>query len=96
MNDVFCDICESFSFQLTRSGRQVCPDCLNIESSALHCDHNKMIRCPRCRHLINPYREEMHHAFNDGDHDIICPECQHQFKVAVSVEYTFTSPRMDE
>jgi hypothetical protein len=72
-----------------------CRNCKDIQTEGT-AHHNSRVRCPKCRHVWNPYDTEDYHVFEEGDHEIGCYECNHTFSVSTIVEYTFCSPDYDE
>jgi len=79
-------------------------DCLSCQQMFNRsCDvwHDKLLRCPKCRHTW-PAWYEWHHGENytileDDDgagHPIVCEECDYEFKIETLVTRSFKSPAL--
>lgn len=67
-----------------------CSDCRSIkENGDIQMDSS--VRCPSCRHVMCVSELEI---WDEGDHDVSCDDCGHDFEVNTSVSYTFSSPKM--
>jgi len=56
--------------------------------------HDKLIRCPKCKEKWEPADTEDYEVFQDGEHDICCQHCDHEFTISTMVQYNFTSPEL--
>lgn len=69
-----------------------CHDCKSLTESSEEVSHHDIIRCPACGHEMNVSDFEDGRLYGDGEHNVSCDECDHDFEVSTSVSYTFTSP----
>jgi DNA-directed RNA polymerase subunit RPC12/RpoP len=70
----------------------LCFECKELATSSEPVSHHNRIRCPKCGNQTNPSDHEDRCAYEEGDWEIWCTECDHQFIVEVRVEYSYTSP----
>jgi len=91
-----CYICGSYisSFPNKSSGKTLCYDCKNLETSTEKVIHDSLIRCPSCKNTWDIVDNSDYECYNEGEHDIVCPECNHEFTIETIVEYSFTSPEL--
>jgi DNA-directed RNA polymerase subunit M/transcription elongation factor TFIIS len=54
--------------------------------------HADIIRCPACGHEMKVSDFDSGELYGDGEHDVTCDECDHEFEVSTSVSYSFQSP----
>jgi uncharacterized protein YbaR (Trm112 family) len=54
--------------------------------------HAHMLRCPQCRHLFATDSEMG--VYEDGEHEVYCTSCDHEFRVSTRVSFMFTSPAL--
>jgi len=73
-----------------------CSDCKEAKEGRGDLDHDRLVRCPKCRNMWDPWDAEDYDLFNDGTHDVCCTECDHEFEVETQVSYSFRSPAMEE
>lgn len=76
------------------SGRRLCPDCVSMRDRG-KVDHPLYIRCPKCRHESEAF-EMADDILGDGEHEISCRSCDHEFTITTSVSFIFSSPALDE
>jgi DNA-directed RNA polymerase subunit RPC12/RpoP len=69
-----------------------CGSCKALDDSG-EVSHHSTIRCPACGHQMEASDHEL---YEDGAHDVVCGECDHEFEVEVSISFTFTSPARKE
>lgn len=75
--------------------QQLCYDCTNAAKPE-KVTHEKLLRCPRCGHMWDPYEGEDYGVFKEDGDDVYCPECDCEFHVSTSITYHFTSPPREE
>lgn len=68
-----------------------CVDCEEFTTDDGDVTHSKRVRCPSCGRQIDP-SDDWYDLYEEGEHDIDCPECEHSFTVSTHVSHTFTSP----
>jgi DNA-directed RNA polymerase subunit RPC12/RpoP len=83
-----CTRCGTFIFA-KQPGE--CVDCARLGRPA-QVDHPHYVRCPACMHVWSPYHHEQYEVLHDGEHEISCHQCDHEFTVSTRVTFTFTSP----
>lgn len=89
-----CYKCGAYNFFASGSKR-LCGQCSKIEESDKF-DHDSFVRCPKCKRTWNPGEEDDYEVYADGQHDICCGECGHDFEVSTNVSYSFESPELLE
>lgn len=75
---------------------QTCGACKSLDNpEELH--HDDHIRCPKCGRHWNVFDGESYELQADGEHDVTCPDCNHEFEIVTTVRCSFQSPeRMKE
>lgn len=71
-----------------------CGACERISDDNDEISHDKYIRCPKCRHQWDETERDNYEIYNDGEHQVSCPECEHDFEISTDVSFWFTSPEM--
>jgi DNA-directed RNA polymerase subunit RPC12/RpoP len=94
-NGETCSECKSCLIFPTGQPR-ICGSCKAMKEDKGEVSHDDDIRCPACRTTWDPRDTEDYDVLEDGEHDIRCPECDHEFTVSTSVSFTFTSPELIE
>lgn len=72
-----------------------CAACSSLESSPDEVYHHKEARCPACGETFDMFehtQETEGNHLHDGDHEVTCPECSHEFQITTIVEWSFKSP----
>ncbi len=75
------------------AGPSLCMSCRSLPNKE-EITHESFIRCPKCGHSWNPRDNENYEIYEDGDHNVCCPECDHDFEIFTSVTFTFRSPEL--
>jgi DNA-directed RNA polymerase subunit RPC12/RpoP len=92
-----CRKCGAYIFCLRPPGySQLCWKCKQLDGADSVRD-NRYIRCPKCRHSWNPFEDDCYFensVFEEGEHDVSCPSCEHKFEVTTNVSYSFDSPAL--
>jgi len=70
----------------------ICNSCVAVQDSKETVRHDKYIRCPKCNTTFEAQIFLDFDIYEEGDHDVDCPECGYFFIVETSVTYTFASP----
>jgi len=89
-----CITCGSFII-FDKGVRTECRSCKNMDEDDGEIDHDSIIRCPKCRETVTVADTDMWELYSEDDHDVSCPECDHEFKVVTSVSYSFCSPEIE-
>jgi len=87
-----CFNCDNF-IGFGRGEKRMCYSCSNI-SKKDSLDHSHLIRCPKCKNTWDINDGDDYDFFSEGEHSTSCPECNFQFEIITSVEYTFESPEL--
>lgn len=60
--------------------------------------HNDKLRCLKCGYIwdVGEHDTWEYGIYEDGDHEIDCPECYFEFKINTHVRYLFVSPPLKE
>ena len=73
--------------------KRLCGNCNRLSlDGEIH--HKKFVRCPSCRHSWNPSDSDDYQFFEEGEHELTCPICEHEFEISTQVSYNFTSPEV--
>jgi len=83
-------------FPRASSGPALCPDCRELDTRVDEVEHPSLIRCPNCEkqmRVFGDYDIDTDLLY-EGEHDVSCDECGHDFVVSTRVEYFFTSPKL--
>jgi hypothetical protein len=92
-----CCMCGEYIVCLRPPGySQRCWKCKQLDGQGDVRD-NRYIRCPKCRHSWNSFGDDCsfeNSVFEEGDHDVSCPSCEHRFEVTTNVTYSFDSPAL--
>jgi len=75
--------------------RAECRSCKRVNDDDGEIDHDSIIRCPKCRETFTVADTDMWELYSEDDHDVSCPECDHEFNVVTSVSYSFCSPEIE-
>ena len=97
-NGECCKTCGSYLINLFSTPAQPkdCGRCVDLKNSADEVRHSDYVRCPRCSYIFDlttlVSENCLYDLYQEGEHNMTCPECEHDFKIGTSVSYTFTSP----
>ena len=80
--------------KLTCGYRRLCYHCRKFNTSPEEVTDSKFVRCPKCRERWEGYELCSYEGLEDGEHEITCPGCEHEFTVTVATEFHFTSPAL--
>ena len=79
-----------------RPQRRLCSDCSHLDQDTKEVRHEQRIRCPKCGHQSPVHDWDMcdygEVFYQEGQHDIYCPQCEHEFEITTHVTYTYESP----
>lgn len=53
--------------------------------------YNKEPKCPHCAHDCRISHNEWWQLYEEGEQQVECPICDHEFTVSTSVEYRFST-----
>jgi hypothetical protein len=76
---------------LSKGSRTLCSDCQYLHKPD-ELSHANLVRCPQCSKTFNPGDSDRHRLYEDGEHQICCDECDHEFEITTHVSHTFVSP----
>lgn len=90
-----CRLCDDIIVFGPRGAPRLCVSCQDLaEPEEMY--HEKFIRCPKCGHHWEPYSCEEPELFGDGEHEVSCSQCGHEFEVSTEVSFCFYSPAMEK
>jgi uncharacterized protein YlaI len=93
-----CYECGKYIFNMFKrdyiARREKCKECNLLETNSDEVNHHSFIRCPKCRATMNIHNFESYELHNDGEHEIMCQECEHEFEIRTDIEYSFSSPEL--
>lgn len=69
-----------------------CRDCKNMIVDQGEVSHGDYIRCPACGNRITVHDGDSYELLSDGEHEVMCNECEFEFAITTDVTYIFTSP----
>lgn len=72
-----------------------CGSCQRIDKDGTAVHHESLLRCPKCRHQWEVYDSDEYGIYSDGQHDVSCPVCCHDFEITTYVSYSFESPELE-
>jgi NMD protein affecting ribosome stability and mRNA decay len=87
-----CYKCGGYILLGKRVGRALCADCQILSAKDTAVQHPIFVRCPECGHTWNPGDEDDYSVYEDGEHEVACGVCDHNFEISTTVRYTFESP----
>lgn len=73
--------------------RQLCLDCKAADKPEAFC-HDTRLRCPKCRCSWDVYAADYYDILAEGEHEVTCAECDHEFEVSTAVHHSFKSPEL--
>lgn len=87
-----CSTCETYiSITFKKGSPEECYDCKEAQKPG-ELRYSAKPRCPACMKTWNPGDTDDYDLYNEGEHEVTCPNCEHKFEVSTHVEYSFTSP----
>lgn len=91
-----CSQCSKYLIRIIDSsfGPALCGACKSLETTPGPVRHSTFIRCPKCRESFDPSPWEDSWAFQEGSHNINCPNCDHKFEITVEVQFSYESPKL--
>jgi hypothetical protein len=91
-NGEICSKCGGYTSIFGGKGHpDQCPSCKSMDEPS-EATHHSTIRCPACGHQMDVRDMERGELYEDGEHDVTCNECEHEFEVSTSVSFSFESP----
>jgi len=78
-------------FNTRPPGPRQCSTC-NSRSEPEPFQSDSELRCPSCLDVWSPSDSEDYQVYEEGEHDVACQGCGHDFIVSTMVTYDFTSP----
>jgi hypothetical protein len=74
--------------------KRLCHSCRSLATEKCEVRHNSYVRCPKCGFKWSPCDDGDYDLLSEDTRETTCGECDHEFEVATSITYTFTSPAM--
>lgn len=75
----------------SRGYPETCSECKSLDKPE-ELNHPSNIRCPKCGRNWSVWDGENYDLHAEGEHDVQCPECNHEFEVITYISYDFQSP----
>jgi DNA-directed RNA polymerase subunit RPC12/RpoP len=72
-----------------------CGDCKSVDEPG-ELRHDRFIRCPYCGNKERVADTEQYHLYEEGEHEVVCSECDKDFEITTLVSFRFTSPAMED
>jgi DNA-directed RNA polymerase subunit M/transcription elongation factor TFIIS len=88
-----CRKCGSF-IVFSKGYPTTCHDCDRLEEESGEVVHDSSVRCPKCRRVMNVHDSEFWDLYEEGEHEVSCRSCDHEFTVSSRVSYSFESPEL--
>ena len=74
----------------------LCGACTIMQTDPNEIDHERLLRCPACGYMEGA-KDALHDdEHSDGDQDVSCGKCGHDYTVRVDVSVLYTSPARPE
>lgn len=89
-----CRKCGSYILFGGKGYPTTCRDCDRLEEDKGEVWHDSSVRCPKCRHVMDVSGSELYELYEEGEHEISCRSCDHDFTVNTRVEHSFESPEL--
>jgi len=96
-----CLKCGAFMLKLNLFGREtagprICHQCNEGANTLEEIEHDKMVRCPECRHMFDAWDQPFYDGMSPGSEEaeMDCPACDCSFTIEVITTYSFKSPPM--
>jgi transposase-like protein len=64
-------------------------------ASSLEFWGNKKPRCPHCGESHSVSENEWWRLYEEGEHEVTCPDCDGDFTVSTSVTYSFSTEQQE-
>lgn len=74
--------------------RELCADCKSLQHDRDEARSSSYVRCPNCRDTANVWDGDSYDICTEGEHEITCESCNHDYTVTTSVSYRFESPAL--
>lgn len=75
-------------------GPAQCRECEGLSRDSGEASHPRRVRCPKCAHIWNPFDHESYHVYEEGEHELDCPQCGHSVEISTTVRYSLRSPAL--
>ena len=85
-----CSRCGRYLFGAEGSPQE-CFSCLSLDKPE-EVAHDSTVRCPDCGYTWDVHNGDYCELFEDGEHNVTCQECDHDFEISTSVSWSFRSP----
>jgi hypothetical protein len=72
--------------------KRLCHSCDALKNGEGEVSHHDCVRCPKCGSMWSPCEGDNYDLLGDGEHDVTCCECEHEFEITTTIMYKFTSP----
>lgn len=87
-----CQLTDCNRFIIYAKGHpQTCSECRSLDNPE-ELNHDSEVRCPKCGYHWSVWEGEDSELFAEGDHEVTCHKCDHEFEIVTSISYDFQSP----
>ena len=86
----WCSRCGQYLL-FAKGHRDQCVSCKSLDKPE-ECQHSRFIRCPACGRSFDPSEQDYYSVYREGEHQVMCGDCNHQLEISTRVTHTFTSP----
>jgi hypothetical protein len=78
-------------------GKRLCGSCRSMDNDNGPVFHDDFFRCPKCGFKMNKDEYDLWECgiYEEGEHEIGCAGCNHNFTVTTHISYSFESPAME-
>jgi len=87
-----CKKCGGHEYNFFGANHDVCGDCREFSSEDDEVISYKNARCPKCRKSTDLTDHQIN---GEGDLEVACGHCDHEFVVHVDITVSYTSPAME-
>jgi len=87
-----CYQCGAYIIFGGKGYRELCYDCRLLRDDTSETTSDNYIRCPKCKGLSLVHDGDHYDLYEEGEHDITCLDCGHEYQIETSVTYSFQSP----
>jgi len=76
-------------------GPAMCGSCKNLENNPGQVFSERLVRCPTCSHQQEIDTYDDYSVYEEGEHEVMCNNCEEEYTISTSITYTFKSPRLN-
>lgn len=91
----YCYQCGRYLVWSNKGVRRRCGDCEALDHESDEVDSDTCVRCPKCRRTASVSYDELFDLYEEGEHEVTCSSCDHEYTVSTRVSYSFNSPALE-